>query len=77
MSETLENWLEQRRQRRHEAVDRAYGVLGLDYGHGHLDDLYWAAYEDGLRDAYAMVTQQAGDWFQSAHGRHDVLAVND
>jgi len=52
-------WLEHRGERRAAAVDRAYGVLGLDYGKGHLDNLYLAAYRDGYADACAAAVQDA------------------
>ena len=40
------------RERCLEAVRHAAGQLGLGYGEGHLEELYRAAYADGLRDAY-------------------------
>jgi len=52
-------WLKKRGQRRADAVDAAYGMLGLDYGKGHLDDLYLAAYQNGYADAMAVAVLDA------------------
>jgi hypothetical protein len=58
-----EEWLTGRGQRRVETVDQAYGTLGLDYGKGHLDDLYAAAYDHASRDAWALAAQMMRDRF--------------
>ena len=64
-------WLAGRGQRRIQAVEHAYGVLGLDYGIGHLDNLYLAAYRHALRDAYAFTERQAQAWLDDQHGAFD------
>ena len=65
-------WLTKRGKRRVKAVDSAYGTLGLDYGKGHLDNLYMQAYRHGLRDAYAFTTQQAQEWLNHSEGYRDL-----
>lgn len=67
---TAQTWLDGRGRRRVGAVSQAYGMLGLDHGKGHLDDLYAAAYDHAFRDAWALAAQMMQDRFSDSLPGH-------
>jgi hypothetical protein len=67
-----ETWLAGRGKRRVEAVKSAYGILGLDYGEGHLDDLYMQAYDNAFRDTWALMEQCAAQERAAGTGAYDL-----
>ena len=48
-------------------------MLGLDYGEGHVENLYDRAYRDGIRDAHAFGEQRAHAAFTGSEGAFDLL----